>query len=237
MTKTLSLWRRGLRWLIISLCLLLALSIVLPVSMAWWNPPTWSWRIMRALDPPANFPAQVQHQWVPLEQISPNMQLAVIAAEDQLFFHHRGFDWQSIEQARATAAAGGRVRGASTLSQQTSKNLFLTPSRSMLRKGLEAWLTFWLELACSKERILELYLNIVEFGPGIYGVEAAAQHYFQRPASQLTLRQAAQLAAILPNPYRFSVHQLSQHTLNRVTWIERQMRQLGPNHIPKRNQP
>lgn len=236
MAKKRSLWRRILRGAVVTVALLMTLSILLPVSMAWWNPPTWAWRVQRAINPPEHYPQQVQQQWVSLDRIAADMQLAIVAAEDQLFFQHSGFDLNSIRQARAQAAAGGRVRGASTLSQQTSKNLFLTPHRSMLRKGLEAWLTFWLELACSKARILELYANIVEFGPGIYGVEAAAQHYFQRPASDLTARQSAQLAAVLPNPYRFSVTQPSQHTQNRVRWIERQMRQLGPSHIP-RNRP
>lgn len=163
--------------------------------------------------------------WVPRESISPWMPLAVIAAEDQKFPVHWGFDVEAIES--VLDKQSGRLRGASTLSQQTAKNLFLWDGRSWLRKGLEAGLTLGLEGVWSKRRILTVYLNIAEFGDGIYGVEAAAQHYFHKPASRLTLSEAALLAAVLPNPLRFRADAPSAYVRQRQAWIMRQMRQLG----------
>ncbi|RYY89604.1 MAG: monofunctional biosynthetic peptidoglycan transglycosylase [Chitinophagaceae bacterium] len=133
-----------------------------------------------------------------------NIKLAVIAAEDQLFPDHRGFDWKSIEKAQAyNKRKPGRVRGASTISQQTAKNVFLWQGRSWIRKGLEVYFTKMIEWIWGKERILEVYVNVIEMGRGVYGVEAAAQHYFNKPAAQLTRREAALIAACLPNPKRF----------------------------------
>lgn len=167
------------------------------------------------------------HAWRPLEEISPSMGVAVIAAEDQLFADHFGFDWNAIEKAVAHNERSRRKRGASTLTQQTAKNLFLWSSRSWIRKGFEAWFTLALETGWSKRRILEVYLNIVEFGDGIYGVEAAAQVYFHKPAKRLTPSEAALLAAVLPNPHRFKVAAPSEHVRSRQAWILRQMEQLG----------
>ncbi len=155
------------------------------------------------------------------------MKLAVIAAEDQLFPRHSGFDFNSIKQVVSASGQGKAVRGASTISQQTIKNLFFWEGRSWIRKALEAGLTVILELMVSKQRILEVYLNIVEFGPGIFGVEAASQAYFHKPAARLTFHEAARLAAVLPNPYRYRVIRPSAYTQSRVRWIEKQMRQLG----------
>jgi monofunctional biosynthetic peptidoglycan transglycosylase len=124
------------------------------------------------------------------------------------------------------------MRGASTISQQTAKNLFLWPSKSFLRKGIEAWFTGLMELMLSKQRILTLYLNLVEFGPGIFGVEAASQFYYKKSAQNLTIREAARLASVLPNPYRFHVNRPSKHTVQRTKWIEKQMRQLGRGALP-----
>ncbi|EKS7766659.1 monofunctional biosynthetic peptidoglycan transglycosylase [Edwardsiella piscicida] len=171
----------------------------------------------------------VAHQtWRPMSQIAPPMALAVIAAEDQKFPQHWGFDLTAIGQALDSADEGGRpLRGASTLSQQTMKNLLLWDGRSWLRKGLEAPLTLAEELVWSKRRILTVYLNIAEFGPGVFGVEEAAQRYFHKPASRLTAGEAALLAAVLPNPHRFSVRVPSRYVLQRQRWILRQMRQLG----------
>lgn len=163
--------------------------------------------------------------WVPREEISSWMPLAVIAAEDQKFPTHWGFDVEAIES--VLDKQSGRLRGASTLSQQTAKNLFLWDGRSWLRKGLEAGLTLGLEAVWSKRRILTVYLNIAEFGDGIYGVEAAAQHYFHKPASRLSSAEAALLAAVLPNPLRFRVDAPSAYVRQRQAWIMRQMRQLG----------
>ena len=166
--------------------------------------------------------------WVGMGEISPWMGLAVIAAEDQKFPDHWGFDVPAIEKALAHNERNeNRIRGASTLSQQTVKNLFLWDGRSWLRKGLEVGLTVGIETVWSKKRILTVYLNIAEFGDGIFGVEAAAQRYFHKPASRLTPAEAALLAAVLPNPIRFRADAPSGYVRSRQAWILRQMRQLG----------
>ncbi|MGL5457509.1 MAG: monofunctional biosynthetic peptidoglycan transglycosylase [Citrobacter telavivensis] len=166
--------------------------------------------------------------WVSMDEISPWMGLAVIAAEDQTFPDHWGFDVAAIERALSHNERNeNRIRGASTLSQQTVKNLFLWDGRSWLRKGLEAGLTVGVETVWSKKRILTVYLNIAEFGDGVFGVEAAAQRYFGKPASRLTQSEAALLAAVLPNPLRFKAAAPSGYVRSRQAWILRQMRQLG----------
>jgi monofunctional biosynthetic peptidoglycan transglycosylase len=173
------------------------------------------------------------HQWVPLEDISPSLGVAVIAAEDQNFADHFGFDWQAIEKAVQHNEHSRRKRGASTVSQQTAKNLFLWSSRSWTRKGLEAWFTLLIEAGWSKRRILEVYLNIVEFGDGIYGAEAAARSFFGKPAKRLTPSEAALLAAVLPNPHKFHAGAPSDYTRGRQAWILGQMRQLGGPQVVK----
>jgi len=166
--------------------------------------------------------------WVGMDEISPWMGLAVIAAEDQKFPEHWGFDVGAIEKALAHNERNeSRIRGASTLSQQTAKNLFLWDGRSWMRKGFEAGLTLGIETVWSKKRILTVYLKIAEFGDGIFGVEAAAQRYFHKPASRLTPAEAALLAAVLPNPIRFRADAPSGYVHSRQAWILRQMRQLG----------
>lgn len=143
----------------------------------------------------------VEYDWVPLEEISPHLVRAVIASEDARFCEHNGFDWIELERAwQAHSERGRRLRGASTISMQTAKNLFLWPGRSWLRKGLEAWFTVLIEAFWSKERIIEVYLNVAEMGPGIWGAEAAAQHWFDRPAREMEPVEAARLAVILPSP-------------------------------------
>lgn len=149
----------------------------------------------------AGKPWNPRYAWVPLDRISPSLQHAVLAAEDTRFYRHHGFDWEQIQNAwEINRRAGHTVRGASTITQQTVKNLYLTPERSVLRKGREALLTAWMELWLPKDRILELYLNVVELGPGIYGAQAASEAYFHEPASALSRSQAALLAATLPAP-------------------------------------
>lgn len=166
--------------------------------------------------------------WVDMDDISPFMGMAVIAAEDQTFPQHWGFDVAAIEKALShNQRHETRIRGASTLSQQTAKNLFLWDGRSWLRKGLEAGLTVGIETVWSKKRILTVYLNVAEFGTGVFGVEAAAQRYFHKPASKLTMSEAALLAAVLPNPIRFKADAPSGYVRSRQAWILRQMRQLG----------
>lgn len=216
-------------WLLLGF---LCVSILLVASLNFIDPPVWGWKLQRQIMPPENYPAQIQHQWVKWSQISKNLKLAVIASEDQLFAQHSGFDFNSIIDALNANAQGKRIRGASTISQQTAKNLFLWPSKSFLRKGIEAWFTGLMELMLNKQRILELYLNLVEFGPGIFGVEAASQHYYHKSAQSLSIWEAARLASVLPNPYRFHVNKPSKYTLQRIKWIEKQMRQLGQGAIP-----
>ncbi|ETS32930.1 monofunctional biosynthetic peptidoglycan transglycosylase [Photorhabdus temperata] len=184
-----------------------------------------------------NFSYVSRSAWVGYEQISPNIALAVIAAEDQKFPQHWGFDLDAIENAlEHNQNNAGRLRGASTISQQTAKNLFLWDGRSWLRKGLEAGMTFTIELAWSKSRILTVYLNIVEFGEGIFGVEEASRYYFHKSASQLTASEAALLAAVLPNPHRYKVNAPSAYVLQRQQWILRQMRLLGGVNYLKKNE-
>ncbi|HGP0312496.1 monofunctional biosynthetic peptidoglycan transglycosylase [Citrobacter freundii] len=174
--------------------------------------------------------------WVSMDEISPWMGLAVIAAEDQKFPEHWGFDVSAIEKVLAHNERNeNRIRGASTLSQQTAKNLFLWDGRSWVRKGLEAGLTLGMETVWSKKRILTVYLNIAEFGDGVFGVEAAAQRYFHKPASRLSLSEAALLAAVLPNPLRFKANAPSGYVRSRQAWIMRQMRQLGGESFMREN--
>lgn len=174
--------------------------------------------------------------WVSMDDISPWMGLAVIAAEDQKFPEHWGFDVSAIEKALAHNERNeNRIRGASTLSQQTAKNLFLWDGRSWVRKGLEAGLTLGMETVWSKKRILTVYLNVAEFGDGIFGVEAAAQRYFHKPASRLSPSEAALLAAVLPNPLRFKASAPSGYVRSRQAWIMRQMRQLGGESFMREN--
>ena len=164
--------------------------------------------------------------WVSMDEISPWMALAVIASEDQKFPEHWGFDVDAIRKVLDNDGSE-QMRGASTLSQQTAKNLFLWDGRSWVRKGLEAGLTVGIETVWTKRRILTVYLNIAEFGNGVFGVEEASQRYFHKPASRLTISEAALLAAVLPNPIRFRADAPSGYVRMRQQWIMRQMRQLG----------
>ena len=167
------------------------------------------------------------YQWQPYEQISPSMALAAIAAEDQRFPIHQGFDVDAITQALEDAENGVGLRGASTISQQVAKNLFLWPGRSFVRKGAEAWLTVLIELMWSKQRILEMYLNIAQFDDRTFGVEAASRQFFQVSAQDLTAEEAALLAAVLPGPELYSVEAPSGEVFARQDWILTQMYQLG----------
>jgi len=181
----------------------------------------------------AGKPYRALHHWAPLEEISPSMGVAVIAAEDQNFEDHFGFDWEAIEKAIAHNEHSRKKRGASTVSQQTAKNLFLWESRSWVRKGCEVYFTLLLESLWPKRRILEVYLNIVEFGDGVYGVEAASRKFFGRPARAISPGQAALLAAVLPNPHRFRADAPSPYLRGRQEWILGQMRQLGGDEVVK----
>ena len=169
-----------------------------------------------------------EHRWVSLKEISPHLQKAVICSEDQRFLEHHGFDLAAIEKALKHNKTHQNLRGASTISQQTAKNVFLWPGRSWIRKGLETWFTFLIELLWSKERILEVYLNSIEMGKGVYGAEAAAKYWFQKPAARLGLYEAAAIAAILPNPLRYKANPPTAYITRRKTWIVTQMSYFGP---------
>lgn len=175
-----------------------------------------------------------QHHWVPLESIATDLPTAVWATEDQNFLTHHGFDFKAISMAIDEAEHGGRRRGASTISQQTAKNVFLWPQASWLRKGFEVYFTILIELIWDKHRIMEVYLNSIEMGDGIYGAEAVAQAHFNRSADQLTRSQCALIAVSLPNPLKFNSAQPSAYMLKRQTWALRQMRFLG--QFPEREQ-
>lgn len=163
------------------------------------------------------------HDWVPLEEISPNIQKAVIASEDANFLTHYGFDFNAIEKAMENNEKGKKLKGGSTISQQTAKNVFLWQGRSYLRKGLEAYFTVLIELIWGKERIMEVYLNSIEMGSGVYGVQAAANHWYGKSAHNLTKREAAGIAAILPNPRKFKASNSSGYTERRKSRIMRHM--------------
>lgn len=211
-----------------ALLALATLSILLVLLFRVVNPPTTAFMLQHSWQAWGNQePAPPQRDWVAWEDISPQMRLAVVAAEDQLFPRHRGFDFDSISSAITDYRDGGRLRGASTISQQVAKNLFLSPRRSLVRKGVEAWFTVLIEQFWGKRRILEVYLNVARFGPEVYGVEAASQRYFNKPASQLQPAEAALLVAVLPNPTRFRVDAPSDHVRSRQIWIQRQMQSLG----------
>ena len=221
----------GLAWVV---GLFLALNVLLVGVFRFVPVPTSGLMVQRRVESwSSDKPYSSHHRWVPLEEISPSLGVAVIAAEDQNFADHFGFDWQAIEKAVQHNEHSRRKRGASTVSQQTAKNLFLWNSRSWTRKGLEAWFTLLIEVGWSKKRILEVYLNIVEFGDGIYGAEAAARTYFGKPARRLTPSEAALLAAVLPNPRKFRANAPSEYIRRRQAWILNQMRQLGGVQVVK----
>lgn len=202
-----------------------ALSALSVLALRWIDPPASMMMLEARIEAWRASDAKYRHRyrWVDAAQISPHAARAVVAAEDQRFVAHTGFDVDAIRQAVEHNASGGRVRGASTISQQVAKNLFLWRGRSWVRKGLEAWFTVLIEVLWPKQRILEVYLNIAEFGHGIYGVEAAAQAYWKKSAKQLTRAQAATLAAVLPNPRRYRAEPPSPYVQRRRDWILGQM--------------
>ncbi len=208
--------------------------VALVLLLRWVPPPASSFIVQGWLSALwAGERARFRYDWTPMTAISPHAALAVIAAEDQRFPDHFGFDFVEMREALEDQDEGKPLRGASTLSQQVAKNLFLWPGRSFIRKGLEVWFTLLLELLWSKQRILEVYLNIAEFGEYTFGVEAASQRFFHKPAAHLTTDEAARLAAVLPNSLRYRVDRHSAYVLKRQRWIERQMRQLGDAYPKK----
>jgi monofunctional glycosyltransferase len=217
------------RWLLRLVVAWLLLSLALVVPLRWFDPPGSAFMLQdRWIHGRA-----VEWVWVPSEQISPSLKLAAIAAEDQNFPHHRGFDETEIRSALEAHRDGRRLRGASTISQQLARNLYLWPQRGWLRKGLEAWFTLLLELSLPKHRLLELYLNVAEFGEGVYGVEAAAQAFYRQPAANLGAPQSALLMTVLPAPRQRDPREPSAAMLERQRWILSQMNNLGPGWVPQ----
>lgn len=225
---------RLLRIALVLILAFLALSAVIVLAFRWIDPPTSAFmledRIGTWRDGKSDF--HLRQEWVGWSAIAPSMKLAVIAAEDQTFPSHHGFDLKSINS--ALKERGRRVRGASTISQQVAKNLFLWPGKSWLRKGLEAWFTVLIEALWPKRRILEVHLNVAEFGRGIYGVGAASQIYFRKSASRLNASNAALLAAVLPNPIHLKANAPSRYVRSRQQWILTQMNGLGGVNVVKK---
>ena len=204
-------------------------SVVVTILLRFLAPPASALMIERRIDSwRSGQKHSSQYKWVDLGHIAMPIASAVIASEDQNFLHHHGFDWGAIQSAIDHDENSKRLRGASTLTQQTAKNLFLWPGRTWVRKALEAYFTVLLEACWDKRRILETYLNIVEFGDGVYGVEAASQRYFHKAADRLTPEDAATLAAVLPNPHRLRANAPSAYVRERQHWILQQMQQLDP---------
>jgi len=220
---------RLLKWIFFAVIALVGVTAGLVLALRWVDPVTSAFMLSARADASAakDTTYRTDYRWEPLERISPHVALAVIASEDQLFPFHDGFDLKSIREAVQASERGKRLRGASTISQQVAKNLFLWSGHSFLRKGLEAWFTVLIESLWPKERTLEVYLNIAQFGKGIYGVEAASQRFWHHPAARLSSSEGALLAAVLPNPMRLHADTQSAYVLSRQDWILGQMRGLG----------
>jgi monofunctional glycosyltransferase len=194
----------------------LLLSVLMVAALRWIPPPYTSFMAQSPVRP-------VKYRWVPADQIADEMRKAVVASEDQKFWKHRGFDLEAIEKAREHNVKHKKIRGGSTISQQTAKNLFLWPGGGYVRKGIEAYFTVLMEAFWPKQRILEVYLNVAEFGPGVYGVEEAARNYLHKSAADLTASDAARLAAVLPSPRRWRAWSPGPYVQSRAAWILRQM--------------
>ena len=203
----------------------LVLSVLWVLLYKWIAIPVTPLMIIRQFNSQQH--ASMKHEWVPISEISKHLQLAVICSEDQRFVTHNGFDRKAIEKAIADHRVGKKLRGASTISQQTAKNVFLWPQRSWIRIGLESYFTFLIELFWSKERILEVYLNSIEMGNHIYGAQAASEFWFNKSAKNLARTEASAIAAILPNPQKFMANPVSKYIQKRKEWIIRQMKNYG----------
>jgi len=220
--------KKILRWVKKAMLWFFAISILLVIVFKWVPIPFTPLMAIRAVENKwEGKDAVLSHDWVPLEEISPNLQKAVIASEDGNFLNHHGFDFQAMQKAFKNNQKGKRIKGGSTISQQTAKNVFLWQGRSYLRKGLEAYFTVLIELIWGKERIMEVYLNSIEMGKGVYGAEEAAKHWYRKSAVNLTKREAAGIAAILPNPLKYKATNSSSYIERRKDKILRNMRHIG----------
>lgn len=228
-------WKPALALVVLTTAAVAVLAVVPPLTTAFMIHD----RLLHATGTgaPTEAPRKLEYRWKSYREISPELLLAVIAAEDQRFPDHSGFDLKAIERAARHNRDGGSIRGASTLSQQVAKNLFLWPGRSYLRKGLEAALTLLLESCWSKLRILEVYVNVAEFGDRTYGAEAASRRFFSKPARELSASEAAMLAAVLPNPEGLHADRPSAYVRRRQQWILGQMKSLGGTAYLRRISP
>lgn len=200
------------------------ISIVSVVFFRWVPVPLTPLMLIRCVEQKVDGKdLKLRKDWVPFEEISPNLQLAVVCSEDQNFIKHNGFDFGAIEKAIDYNESHRKKRGASTISQQTAKNVFLWPGRSWIRKGFEIYFTFLIETCWSKQRIMEVYLNVIEMGDGVYGAQATSKLFFNKDAARLSKSEAALIAAVLPNPRRFSIARPSNYTRKRQSWVMRQM--------------
>lgn len=213
-----------IKWLLYAMLGWLVLSLLIVLPFRWLNPPVSMVMLERWL---THDDYSIQQTWLSWDEMPKKAALAVITSEDQRFPLHQGFDIDAIMKALNEAEEGGRLRGASTISQQVAKNMFLWTGRSWLRKGLEVWFTSLIEVTWGKQRILEVYMNIAEWGPGVFGIEAASQHHFGKRASQLTDMQAALLASTLPSPLKYDPARPAQHLIDRARWNLAQQRKLG----------
>ena len=220
---------RILRWLGLAVFAAVALSALATLCLRWIDPPTSAFMLQsrHAARSQGRDDFRIRHYWVDWRHIAPSAKVAVVAAEDQRFLDHDGFDVDSIADAVYERVKRGRKRGASTVSQQVAKNLYLWPGQSFLRKALEAYFTLLSELFWPKQRVLEVYRTLAQFGDGVFGIEAASVAYFCKSAEELTPREAATLAAVLPNPVRYRAERPSAYVRSRSQWILAQMRMLG----------
>jgi monofunctional biosynthetic peptidoglycan transglycosylase len=223
-------WRR---WLIRALGVWLVVTIVPVVLLRWVDPPTSAFMLQRRLAASDKNEKgfELRYQWVDRERISPHLVHALVAAEDHRFTEHHGFDWDALSSAFEDRLEGKSKRGGSTLTQQVAKNLFLWPARNFVRKGIEAYFTVLLEVFWSKRRILEVHLNIAEYGDGLYGVEQASRKYFGKPAAAVTPDEAARLVVVLPAPRTRKVNAPTERTRQRAGWIREQMERLSPEQV------
>ena len=221
--------RRTARVVVVGVCIAMVVSVLAVVALRWASAPTTAFMLQHHIEERQSGVAgsRVRYHWVDWADINPELAVAVVAAEDQRFREHHGLDFDAIGDALEERRRDGRLRGASTISQQVAKNLFLWPGQSWLRKGIESYLTVLIELVWSKRRVLEVYLNVAEFGDGVYGVGAASHEFFARKPARLEREQAALLAAVLPSPKRLLATRPSEYVRSRQAWILAQMEQLG----------
>lgn len=220
------------KYFIITVLSFIIISIMWALLYKWYNPPLSTFMIYRNMQSDNSIFHKPNYKWLELSEISENIIVTVIASEDNNFFTHNGFEWKSIKDANKSNSSGKLIRGGSTISQQCSKNVFLWPHKHYIRKGLEVWFTFLIETIWGKERILEVYLNVIETGKGIYGVEKAANTYYKKSCKSVTRSEAAFIAAILPNPIKWKIINPGPYVTKRQKWILRNSKNIYPVVYP-----